>query len=78
MTTISDDQVKVVFQSLKKAYGDLDAPAFCKLLGLNLKWDQKYFISWQKGIQELFNLDDSKLIELIRYGEEKLANKISK
>lgn len=65
----TDEELKNVFNNLKKAYTDLDVRRFCELLELNPKWDDKYFIAFQTGIRNLFELDDDNLIALINYGE---------
>ncbi len=67
---LTDEELKNSFNNLKKAYSDLDINRFCKLLGLNPQYDTKYFIAFQAGIRNLFELDDDNLIALIRYGEE--------
>lgn len=66
---MTPEEIKQVLKALKLAKWHLDYNQFCKLLGLDPKYSEKYFIALREGVDNLGKLDDTNLVKVIKWGE---------
>lgn len=54
---------------VQKLYSNLDFFRFCEYMGLNPKYDLKYWEAFQKLSDALSTFDDEQLQKIINYGK---------